>query len=248
MVEKSTSMILEALGRAISDPLGLPLFTSKTDSGFFNCSTSGKQAAQKCLENGYLKVVRSETKGKTPQEICTLTEKGLAFLLSHVSPKQVIEDLVRALEMRNAQVAEWITAAKKSQIILEELKSLAGRFLDHWEKTAPAPNPWRTSGNGSESWPMETLSFLNFWQVSRATEDCPLPELYRHAVQFAPTLSIGHFHDTLRLFHTQEQIYLHPWTGPLYDLPEPSFALLVGHEIAYYASLRKSEDRYASNS
>jgi len=31
-----------------------------------------------------------------------------------------------------------------------------------------------------------------------------------------------------------------PWTGPLYDLPEPHFALLVGHEVAYYASSRRT--------
>ena len=34
---------------------------------------------------------------------------------------------------------------------------------------------------------------------------------------------------------TDHQVYLHPWTGPLYALPEPAFALLVGHEVAYYA-------------
>ena len=28
------------------------------------------------------------------------------------------------------------------------------------------------------------------------------------------------------------------WTGPLYAIPEPPLALLVGHEIAYYASPR----------
>jgi|SRR6516225_7696873 hypothetical protein len=241
MVEKSTHLILEALSRAISDPSGLPLYCTKTENGFFNSSTSGKQAAQKCLEIGYLKVIRTETPGKTAREICTITEKGLSYLLGQISPKQVIEDLVRALEMRNAQVADLITMAKKSQITLEELRSLAGKFWHYWEKTAPPAFHAASSGNGSESWKAEFLSFLNYWQVTRAAEDCPLPELFRHAVKSAPNLTIGHFHDNLRLFHQQEQIYLHPWTGPLYDLPEPVFALLVGHEIAYYASLRKNE-------
>ena len=39
--------------------------------------------------------------------------------------------------------------------------------------------------------------------------------------------------------HETSQVYLHPWTGPLYDIPEPPYALLVGHEVAYYASVRK---------
>ncbi len=38
--------------------------------------------------------------------------------------------------------------------------------------------------------------------------------------------------------HQAGRIYVHPWTGPLHELPEPAYALLVGHEIAYYASLR----------
>ena len=47
------------------------------------------------------------------------------------------------------------------------------------------------------------------------------------------------FRDTaLRRLHAEERIYLHPWTGPLCELPQPPLALLVGHEIAYYASAR----------
>ena len=38
--------------------------------------------------------------------------------------------------------------------------------------------------------------------------------------------------------HDDREVYLHPWTGPLYALPQPPFALMVGHEIDYYASLR----------
>jgi hypothetical protein len=51
-------------------------------------------------------------------------------------------------------------------------------------------------------------------------------------------LTIGRFHDGLRRLHDEGQAYLHPWTGPLYAMPEPAFALLVGHEVAYYASPR----------
>jgi hypothetical protein len=41
--------------------------------------------------------------------------------------------------------------------------------------------------------------------------------------------------------HDREQVYLHPWTGPLYAMPEPAFALLIGHEVAYYANLRSNK-------
>ena len=51
-----------------------------------------------------------------------------------------------------------------------------------------------------------------------------------------PPPTIGAFHDCLRQLHADGSIYLHPWTGPLYALPEPAYALLVGHGVAYYAS------------
>jgi hypothetical protein len=79
---------------------------------------------------------------------------------------------------------------------------------------------------------------LAAWHAADALSDCPLPELYRRLRAETPRLTIGQFHDRLRRMHQDEHIYLHPWTGPLYALPEPAFALLVGHEIAYYASLR----------
>jgi hypothetical protein len=71
-----------------------------------------------------------------------------------------------------------------------------------------------------------------------ALGDCPLPDLFREARTTAPALTIGQFHDGLRTLLEREQIYLHPWSGPLYGLPEPTLALLVGHEVAYYASAR----------
>ena len=71
-----------------------------------------------------------------------------------------------------------------------------------------------------------------------AGEDCPLPELYRSLSLLDAPPSIGEFHDCLRKLHADGTLYLHPWTGPLYALPEPAYALLAGHNIAYYASVR----------
>ncbi len=80
---------------------------------------------------------------------------------------------------------------------------------------------------------------LTAWQDADALGDCPLPELFRRLHADDPVLTIGQFHDRLRLLHQGGKIHLHPWTGPLYEMPEPAYALLVGHEIAYYASLRE---------
>jgi DNA-binding PadR family transcriptional regulator len=68
--------------------------------------------------------------------------------------------------------------------------------------------------------------------------DCTLPELYRSLSVLEPAPSIGQFHDCIRALHADGAVALHSWTGPLYALPEPAYALLVGHGIAYYASRR----------
>src|SRR5205823_4345861 len=80
----------------------------------------------------------------------------------------------------------------------------------------------------------EMLAVLDDW-ASAAGEDCPLPELHR---RLPSQPSLGGFHDTLRKLHRAGRVYLHPWTAPLYTLPDPSFALLVGHEVTYYASTK----------
>ena len=80
------------------------------------------------------------------------------------------------------------------------------------------------------------LGHLHQWRESGAAGDCPIPELFRRVQQ--NSLTIGQFHDQLRALQEQEQIYLHPWTGPLHEILEPALALLAGHGIAYYASIR----------
>jgi len=266
MADKSTQLVLEALTRAVADPAGLPLHGNKTAPGLFAATGPAKVAAQRCKEENLLKVVRTETRGKTALEICTLTEKGLAYLLDQVSPKEVLEDLVRALEGRHAQLASLVAAAEQSRVALDALKSTVERVLaqvgtngapecprprEVWQQfqandggkperveateTSPSVRPALTESEVDAA----VMAPLQRWARSGATEDFPLPELYCRAIEALPHLSIGQFHDSLRRLHDYGHIYLHPWTGPLYVLPEPALALLVGHEVAFYASVRR---------
>jgi hypothetical protein len=70
--------------------------------------------------------------------------------------------------------------------------------------------------------------------------DCTLPELFRSLSLLESPPTIGQFHDCLRKLCADGAVALHSWTGPLYAMPEPAYALLVGHGIAYYASLRSA--------
>jgi len=237
MADRSTQMLLDGLSRAVADPAGVPLFGGKSVPGLFAAGASGRAVAQRCKDEGLLRVVRTETKGKASLDVCTITEKGLAYLLSQVSPKQVLEDFIRTLDAKQSQAGELLMIARHMQAAIDALKLTAERVLEQLHQPAAPPSA-NGSANGSEAWPGAVLSYLGQREEAAAAEDCPVPELFRHAQLTAHGLTIGHFHDGLRRLVDAGQIYLHPWTGPLYALPEPPYALLVGHEIAYYASKR----------
>jgi len=238
LADKSSQLVLDALSRAVSEPAGLALFGSKSNPGLFNSTSPARQAAQQCKTDGYLQVIATQTKGKNALEICAITEKGLSYLLDQLSPKHVLEDLVRAVQARAGQLADLVATAQRTEAGLQSLEAMTQTVLQQLGKpqiTAQAGQ----SANGSEVCKSTAMRYLTQWESARPAEDCPLPELYRHMAEASPSLSIGCFHDGLRQLYGQQKIYLHPWTGPLYDLPEPPYALLVGHEVAYYASLRK---------
>jgi hypothetical protein len=237
VADRSTQLVLDALRHAVAEPAGVSLHGNRKTRGLFAATAAARLAAERCKLDGYLRVVQSEARGKQTLEICAITEKGLAYLLSEVSPRQVLEELVQALQAHQHQVSELVTSARQWQKGLEALQATVERILHQIQQPGSAVGP-AASANGSDAWLAGVLAYLAQWQAASASADCPLHDLYRQACRSAPGLSIGHFHDGLRRLYDQGSIYLHPWTGPLYEIPEPPYALLVGHEIAYYASLR----------
>lgn len=216
MADKLTPLILSALTRAAAEPAGVAIVALKGDAGLFPNTTLAKTAAKRCLDDGLLRRL-----GEGKVERCAITEKGLQYLVDSQSPKPVLEDLVRVFEERREQVDELLAQAKSMAASLNGLQSTLAAVLP---KVASARLPFDPCA--------EVLEALAVWS-SGVGEDCPLPELHSRLAS-RPTL--GTFHDALRTLHRSGRIYLHPWTGPLYSLPEPGFALLVGHEVAYYAS------------
>jgi hypothetical protein len=267
-------MILAALSRAAAAANAVPLHAGKNIAGLFPTNAAGKQAAQRCQEEGYLRLISPEqtapangeaggaitvVKKKTAgAPLCTITDKGLAYLLSQVSPRQVLEDFVRALEAQHGQADELLEVARQMQQGINALKATVEKVLQQTCKVENAAERGGETSNlkalfagflndsdcssGSSPAPAAgtvlhdaILAELTRWQQAGASEDCPLPHLYRQI----SASTIGQFHDVLRQLHDTGKIYLHPWTGPSYDIPEPPYALMIGHEIAYYASIRK---------
>lgn len=277
MADKSSQLILEALSRAAADPDGVPLHGTKAAPGLFPANAAGKDAAQRCQDEGYLRAAATDdaaaSRGDTgatatlvkkkavAAPLCTITEKGMTFLLAQVSPRQVLEDFVRALDGRRKQADDLVQAARQMHQGLEATRGNVDRILAHicQSETSAlkggAPGGLRAmlAGFHHENGPCRNgqaetttagvdehlLAELTRWHQTGASEDYPLPQLFRQLVSHSPDATIGQFHDGLRRLHDRGRVYLHPWTGPLYAIPEPPYVLLVGHEIAYYASLRE---------
>jgi hypothetical protein len=223
LADKSTRLILDALSRAVVEPAGLPLFSARSAVGLFPATPAARQAAKRCKDDGYLEIVHT-----APREICAITDKGRQWLVTQASPRQVLEDFVRVLEERQQQAAELVTAAMNVAASVESLKSTVEQLRPDDRQDKPPVSPTLCA---------DIQTHVEQWHAG-APGDCPLPELYRRLCESHPGLTVGRFHDGLRELHARGVIYLHPWTGPMYDLPEPPFALMTGHEIAYYASAR----------
>jgi hypothetical protein len=243
MADKSLEIMLDGLTRAVAEPAGLPLFAYRKSPGLFHSTAPARLAASRCKDEGYLHVVRSESRGKRLQEVCAITEKGLAYLLTQVSPKRILEQLVEVLGDRGTQAEQLITTAHHWQAELEKMRAHVANVLDQLQ-SSPSSGP-ASLCNGSahavtppDAWLLEAVRHLHQRSDSAVAGDCPLPDLYKHALSSTQNLTIGLFHDGLRKLHEQEKIYLHPWTGPLYEIPEPPYAIMIGHEVAYYASAK----------
>jgi hypothetical protein len=235
LADVAHTLVFDALTRAATAPAGVPLYTAKAARGLFAATAAGKSAAQRCKDEGLLQPLRSETKGKASQEVCGITEKGLALLLEHANPRPVLEAFVEALHERHVSLQAIQAGLQQSQQELAEFRAVALRVF---ERLGPAPSLPSPAPNGAFDISAALRTQLLQWHEAGLLGDCPLPELFRRLRAACADVTIGQFHDHLRLLHQAQQIYLHPWTGPLYELPEPSLALLVGHEIAFYASLR----------
>ncbi|QEL20956.1 hypothetical protein [Limnoglobus roseus] len=257
MTDKSTPLILDALTRAAAERSGVPLHASKTEAGLFPNTAAGKAAAKRCRDDQMLQTLPADPKSK-PREVCTITERGLQHLMQQVSPKKVLEDFVRILEERRGQVDELLADVSRMAQNLDGLKAaVAAALPDVTTARVPVPGPVnrlteadhaaapRTNGSVATLVAKTTVTdvaaaiqtHLSDW-AAEAARDCPLPELYQAISCGHAGCSVGLFHDALRQLHTAGRVYLHPWTGPLYAVPEPTFALLVGHNVAYYASAR----------
>ena len=257
MADKLSPLILDALTRAAVEPAGMPLFATKSESGLFPNTAVGKAAARKAQDDHYLHVSTGEPHS------ATITEKGIDYLISEASPKEILEDFLRLLEDRRNEISNIQNTMSRFLGTLESMRGMISQVMPQvvaertnlpklmlTKRNVPVLVAHRNGALNSNvavidgPTPAENLAEtiytrLEQWSANAGiARDYPLADLYE-SLSFQGVPSVGTFHDALRELHADGRIYLHPWTGPLYSLPEPRMALLVGHEVAYYASIVK---------
>ncbi len=229
MADKTDKLIVEALRKAAVDRGGMAPYAIRAEPGLFPSSTIGRQAAERATQDGLF---------NADNDSWVITDAGFAMLLERTSPRQVLEDCVRALEARQDQLDDLRNTVNGMFGSLNGLRATI-------EQTLPTMRGQKSLVVTDSQSDRAIVDALGRWQAD-AGEDCPLPELYRQTELVEPNLSIGTFHDAVRRLQAAERLYLHPWTGPLYRMPEPSYALMIGHEIAYYASNRPAQPDYST--
>lgn len=159
--------------------------------------------------------------------LCTITAAGRDHLFASESPRLLLEDLLRATESE----AE----------VLHQLRAACGRHLELLERRSADIRATLGRLEGFDPALAAAIEHaLKAHQQSGRPGATSLAELYRSLTAADGKPSIGQFHDCLRSLHRAGTIRLAPWTGPLYQLPQPQLGLLIGHEVLYYVDLARA--------
>ena len=247
--DKTTQTLIDALKQGMAEPGEHRLYKSGKLAGLFPGRTGAHiETAGQALRDGFLEVVRTETKGKNTAEWVRLTQKGVDFLLSHESPARAMDELREALQMTKEGLPAWLTQIRRgfqeqADKLVDEVRSVLGKLeslslrigeaLKRAEESAPKLPPAATE---AFPWALEALSYLDRRREGGAPSPCPLPDLFAAIRAKDQDLTMNAFHACLLGLQDRGVLKLVPFTGPLEDLPQPEFALLDGTTMCYYVT------------
>jgi len=223
------ALIEAGLRKAFMEPGGCLLHVGRDgETGMFATNAVGRRAATKALQEGLIEPVKEN-------EPVKLTSKGREKLTQWLNPKTMLEDFVRALEQRQDLARQTLKSVQAQAEQLDRLRQGLAELRILLGETPPVKSD--SAATSQDPFAGELLGLTRVILVrheSRSRADLLLCELWEGLKAARPELTIGRFHDLLRQWHSEGYIALHPWTGPLYQMPRPELALLCGHEIASY--------------
>lgn len=222
-VTVSEEAVCAALRRLLAGPEPMRVYGGGQTPGLFPSNgVANRRLFESILELGFVELGTSGSE-------CRLTEAGKVWLLEKESPRVLLEDFLRASESQGEELRRMSLAIEEMRGHLLRQGSEIRAVLGGLSSDVKLPD--------ADRW-IEGL--LADHAQSPAAADRTLGELYLDLQRTFPRLTIGQFHDAIRSLHEAGRIRLSPWTGPLYQLPEPGLALLIGHEVLYYVRLRRS--------
>ncbi|MGL4463489.1 MAG: hypothetical protein ACRC1K_15165, partial [Planctomycetia bacterium] len=244
VVEANEEPLAAVLRPLLCEPEGRPVFTSGKIRGLFATESATARRTLEQLSLAGLIAVEADAVGpgeKSSKPRARLTERGRTWLVDRQNPTVLLEDLLRTAEAQQGRLDQIEQLCRQQHDLLDALRQNIGAVLDVWSRTqrngGPATRePFVVDPPTEEAEEVDAAALA--WLRRRARGDHPadgtLAELYHALAASRPTLTIGRFHDAVRRLHAAGRLRLGPWTGPLYQLPEPALALLVGCEVLYY--------------
>jgi hypothetical protein len=230
-------LAVQVLVRAVVDSAPKVLLGTAKKPGIFSGATqANKQAAQACLDHGWLEGTgQFEGKGKSAKETYRITAAGARYALEK---NDAVVLLAEAAKETTASLKQFAELKGKMEMTLAGLEKQQGVMATLLDRLRP-PDLGRltrsaTPTAATNGWLASALTYLAEYQTAHPYSMCSLPELF---VQIARPrgLSIGQFHDGLRQLVGEGRLRLHPFTGAAYTLENEQYALVAGQEIKFYA-------------
>lgn len=240
-MDKARDLMLEALRAGVAAGQEQRLYRSGKLPGLFGARTSlHAEVAGQAVRDGYLEILRTELRGKTPVEWAKVTAKGVEYLLEQESPVRALEELKAALEMNQDGLPHWLADlnqrfSEQVQAIGRRLEQLAVRAAEAMRRMDKAGPALPEGAAGHIPWAHDAASYLERRREGGLGENCPLSELFSALKEKETKLTIKDFHLGLRRLHDRGALRLLPFTDPT-GPPEPEFALLDGPLVYYYAA------------
>lgn len=244
--DKVQRALVEALKQGMAAACEQRLFRSGKLAGLFAGRNGvAGEAATLALSDGYLEIVRTESKGKFPVEWVRVTPKGVELVLQRESPARAMDELRDALQLTSVGLPAWMMQLRQglqelSSKLTEQVMALSKRLetlsdriqeaLDRTQETTP-----KVPSGTAESypWAQDVLTYLNRRRESGLDGPCPLPELFGSLRARHAGLSVQDFHTGLRRLHDRALVKLIPFDGAD-PLPQPEYALLDGACVYYH--------------
>lgn len=246
--DRTQDNLLTALRLAMAEPGEQRLFKSGKLAGLFSGKTSlNTEVASHALREGYLEIVRTETKGKTPVEWVRVTPKGVDFVLSNESPVRALDELRNVLQANQEGLPTWVTQLRNTiqeigRKLEQEVETIGrrleilGKRVEEAIKRAQSLAPRVPEGAAQAlPWSQDLLDYLERRQDGQLPESCPMPEAFARLRETHPDLAIKDYHSGLRRLHDRGVLRLLPFEGPS-ELPEPEYALLDGARVLYFVA------------